>query len=193
MTKTTTKWSAIKAEKTGRPVYDVDAQRDGRFWFLRIRQRPELFTQTVRLDAAEAMVRDLVATWDEVAPDSFDLRINPVVDEGTTEAVEALDFARTIGSLETALARGIAVDLVNRQGLSMRDAALVLKLSHQRIAQLINEQVALPGDTRPAVESLVEMLDMWTHREAAIVVRAGDPPEKRAAAVEALKARLAQG
>ena len=31
-----------------------------------------MFTQSVRLDQAEAMVRDLIATWDQVLRDCFD-------------------------------------------------------------------------------------------------------------------------
>jgi hypothetical protein len=34
----TTKWSVIKANK-GRPTYTVLAERDGRFWFLRVMGR----------------------------------------------------------------------------------------------------------------------------------------------------------
>jgi hypothetical protein len=76
----TTKWSLIKAKK-GRPTYTVFAERDGHFWFLRVMGREEMFTQSVRLDQAEAMVRDLIATWDQVPDDSFDLRLVPRLGE----------------------------------------------------------------------------------------------------------------
>ena len=83
----TKKWSVIQAEK-GRPTYTVLAERDGRFWFLRVMGREELFTQSVRLDQAEDMVRDLIATWDEVPADSFAIRIAPRLGKDLDDAAK---------------------------------------------------------------------------------------------------------
>ncbi len=170
----TTKWSTIKAAKGARPVFTVFAERDGRFWFLRVMRRPELFTQSVRLDQAEAMVRDLVATWDQVDPDSFDVRLRVSVDGPTDDAKDALDHLRLIEALGNDLRRALAVELTRTKGLSMRDAGKVIGLSHQRIAQLIAEHDAMGGDARPGVASVMQTLAQLTDHKAAITVRRGD-------------------
>jgi hypothetical protein len=63
-----------------RTCYTVLAEPDGAFWFLRIAERPELFTQARRSGEIELMARDLIAVSDEVPTDSFDL-VLPQVDD----------------------------------------------------------------------------------------------------------------
>lgn len=187
----TTKWSEVKRTRRDRPRHLVFAERDGRFWFLRIPKRPELFTQVVRLDQAEAMVRDLVATYDDVPPDSFDVTIRPILDEETTEATEALWHLRLIDSFGVALTRSLAVHLVRDKALSMRDAGRIIGLSHQRVAQLVEEHDALGGDARKPLAFYVDQLDQLTRRSESLTVRFDDPPEQRAAALAELRERAA--
>lgn len=170
---TTRKWSEIKRQKGVRPAYLVTAERDGRFWFLRVIDRPELFTQVIRLDQAEPMVRDLIATWDEVPLDSFDVVIRPRVDAETDAATEALDRVRLMDALGAAIARALAVELVRVKGLSLRDAGQVLELSHQRIAQLVDEHDALGGDRRPRLEEYISQFDAVRSGKL-VVIRPGD-------------------
>ena len=67
-------------QSSKRPTYTVTAEPDGRFWFLRIEERPHLFTQARHRGEIELMARDLIAITDEVDPDSFDLVV-PDVDD----------------------------------------------------------------------------------------------------------------
>ena len=186
----TTKWSVIKAKK-GRPTYTVLAERDGRFWFLRVMGREEMFTQSVRLDQAEAMVRDLIATWDQVPDDSFDVRLVPRLGEQVDEATEALWHVRLIEALGTALARSLAVTLVRDQHLSMRDAGKIIGLSHQRVAQLLEEHDALGGDKRPDLAYYIELVDQWAARKGAVTIRPGDDPAKLDPIRKAIDSRAA--
>jgi predicted RNase H-like HicB family nuclease len=55
-----------------RPVYTVTAQRDGRWWFVRVPEVPGAVTPARRLDQVKAMAREVVSLLLEVAPDSFD-------------------------------------------------------------------------------------------------------------------------
>ena len=124
----------------GRQRYTVIAERDGRFWFLRVMGRPELATQSLRLDQAEAMVRDLIATWDQVPEDAFDVRVETFLDANLDDAVDRLRFERAkLADAEqnvAALTKAVAQELVDH-GLTFRDAGRILELSHQRIAQLV--------------------------------------------------------
>lgn len=175
---TTKKWSEVKADKGGRPTYWVLAERDGKFWFLRVLSRPELFTQTLRLDQAEAMVRDLVATWDEVDPDSFDVRLRIRIDPQVDDATEAVRHVRLIQALGSNLTRTLAAHLVREKGLSLRDAGRVLELAHQRVAQLLEEHDAMGGDARGDLAAAVDAIDMWSQRKASVTIQPGDGPEK---------------
>jgi hypothetical protein len=56
----------------------VTAEPDGGYWFLRIEELPELFTQARFAGEIEYMARDLIAITQEVPPDSFDLLVPDV-------------------------------------------------------------------------------------------------------------------
>ncbi len=128
--------------QTNRPTYTVRAERDGKVWFLRVNELDGVFTQARRLEQAEAMVRDVIAVMLEVAPDAFDLVIEPVLDP----AAERLVFrARTLRSIATQLAAAsnthllITVHHLVAQGLTTRDVGDLFDLSFQRVAQLAAE------------------------------------------------------
>jgi hypothetical protein len=138
-----------------RPFFVVDAERDGRFWFLRVRDRPELFTQTVRLDRAKAMVRDLIATWDDIDPTSFAVFVLPVAPAEARELVDAASKARVAASAaaaRSAIATRAAARALVDAGLTVRDAGAVLGVTHQRVAQL----VAMPP---PDPSSVADVMD----------------------------------
>lgn len=130
-------------------LYVAEAERDGRFWFLRVRDRPELFTQVVRLDQAPDMVRDLIATWDETDPDSIRVLVVPKAPADTGDVVQAAKDARVAAEAAQARAsiaiRAAARALVD-SGLTVRDAGVVLGVTHQRVAQLVAEPDPDPAD-----------------------------------------------
>ena len=66
--------------ESSRKRYTVIAEPDGRFWLLRIRERPDLLTQARHAGEIELMARDVIAANDQVSPDSFDL-VLPDVDD----------------------------------------------------------------------------------------------------------------
>jgi predicted RNase H-like HicB family nuclease len=78
-----------------RPMYTVTAQRDGRWWFVRVPEVPGAVTQARRLDQVEAMAREVVSLLLEVAPDSFDLDVRAAIpDEVRAELAHARDLQR---------------------------------------------------------------------------------------------------
>lgn len=58
-------------------TYLVQVQREGRFWVITV---PEIdhVTQARFPSEVEYMARHLIATWREVEPDSFDIRVETV-------------------------------------------------------------------------------------------------------------------
>ena len=57
----------------------VTAERDGRWWLVRVPEVPAAFTQARRPDQVEAMAREVIALLLDVPEDAFDLRLEPVV------------------------------------------------------------------------------------------------------------------
>lgn len=126
---------------TRRHVYEIAAERDGSRWFLRVGELPGVFSQVRRLDQAEAMARDAIASFLDISPDGFDVfvtvRLPPdiqldvagVIDlRGVIERTER-EYAKRTQQLATRLVRG--------EGMTVREAGRVLGLSYQRVSQLV--------------------------------------------------------
>ena len=124
-----------------RPTYTALAQRGGTWWAIRVAELPGVFSQAKRLDRVEYMARDAIALLLDIDPTSFDVVVQELLDPPTRRVVdeavqarnEALDRQRVAASKsrEAALA-------LQRQGLPQRDIGRLLKLSHQRVAQLLD-------------------------------------------------------
>jgi len=124
-----------------RPTYTALAQRDGTWWAIRVAELRGVFSQARRLDRVEYMARDAIALLLEVDPASFDVIVREHLDAKTRrvidEAVQARDEALERQRVATSKSREAARTL-QRQGLPQRDIGRLLKVSHQRVAQLLD-------------------------------------------------------
>lgn len=139
------KWSEIKRQKAERPRYRVTAERDGRFWFLRVPELPGVFTQVRRLEQADAMIRDAIALMLDVPAATFDVDVEPALGPELTALVASTwqmrnAAAHLVNGSNTRLASTVHA-LVDKQHLTVRDAAVLLDLSFQRVAQLAAQPV----------------------------------------------------
>lgn len=121
--------------------YQVRAQREGKFWLLSVPEL-DLMTQARRLTEADEMARDLIATWLEVAPDSFAIDLDVVLPD---ELAQRRDHARSLREEADRLREQAADELrsvvrdAHDAGLSVRELALALGVSHQRAQQILAE------------------------------------------------------
>ena len=139
-----TKWSEIKRQKAERPRYRVTAERDGKFWLLRVPELPGIFTQVRRLQQAHDMIRDAIALMLDVSADTFEVDVEPALDPELAELIASTQRIRNaaahfVTGSNTRLAR--TVHALVDQELTVRDAAALLHLSFQRVAQLAAEPV----------------------------------------------------
>ncbi|MCI2264550.1 MarR family transcriptional regulator [Sediminivirga luteola] len=120
-------------------TYTVSASRDGKYWLLRV-PAVERVTQARHLREAEEMARDLVHIMTGDAPGSIDLDIQielpPAVEKHLNAAAEARRVAEEAQHRAAAEWRAAAVEL-REAGLTVRDIARTLGVSHQRISQLL--------------------------------------------------------
>jgi hypothetical protein len=133
------------------PDYTVRAHRWARGWELHIDGIG--VTQCKALRQAEAMARDYIALDKGVAPDSFSIEILPQVegtlDQETAAAREAVADADKAQRAAAAESRTVVRKLRNA-GLTGRDIAVVLRISPQRVSQLLRDGThgALTRDPR---------------------------------------------
>ena len=124
-----------------RPVYTALCVRSGDWWAVTVPEVPGVFTQARRLDQVEKMARDAIALLTGVPDDSFDIVISPQLTPDVGAEVDAAqelrDTAERYQREATAAARAVAAKLTGQYRLTLRDAARIIGLSHQRVAQLV--------------------------------------------------------
>jgi hypothetical protein len=54
----------------------VEAEDDGRYWVIRVRDRPELVSWAPRFDSALRMVREMIARVEQADPSSIDIHVD---------------------------------------------------------------------------------------------------------------------
>ena len=123
--------------------YTATARRDGGWWVLIVElDEPDrtLGTQVRRLDQAQPMVIDLLASFFDLPKEEFAIRVVPVLDDDTcTEVRTARSLkseAERIGK-EAGEATRKAAQHLQAQGLTVRDIAGLLGITHQRVSQII--------------------------------------------------------
>lgn len=123
-----------------RTTYEVVAKRWKHGWELHIDSVG--VTQSRTLLDAESMVRDYVAMLLDVPEDSFELKVTPEIGAGVDGELIGLRDADQ--ELEAAKERAIAqrrkvARRLDSLGLSGREIAAVLKVSPQRVSQLLGK------------------------------------------------------
>ncbi len=117
------------------------AQRAGKWWAVTV---PEvgsgIHTQARRLDQVAGQAADAVASVLEIPADEVKVSVVPVLAEDVEAAVAAARAASSIAAEAQAQAsarmREAVARLLRDQDLTVRDAATLLGVSHQRVAQL---------------------------------------------------------
>jgi predicted RNase H-like HicB family nuclease len=123
-----------------KPTYMAVAEPADGWWAITVAEIPGLFTQARRLDGVEAMARDALGLLLDVPRDAFDVVVREVLDPDIDALVAASIAARrdVAERQRLATARTItAAQALAAAGLPQRDIGRILRLSHQRVAQLL--------------------------------------------------------
>ena len=117
----------------------LEQEHDGR-WSVELEEEPRVHTWGKTIDQALNRVREAAALWYQTDEASIELVPRPVLPKATDRTVEqarkAREQARDADRLAIEQTRKAAVALTSR-GISMRDAAAILGISHQRVHQLL--------------------------------------------------------
>lgn len=118
-------------------LYERDPDADA--WNVRIEGEPGCHTYGRSLRQAQARIREALALWIDREPDDLTIedRLPTSVTAVATQVARARQAAEAAGQ-KAQKQTSEAVKRLTDLGLSRRDAADVLGLSHQRVQQLVD-------------------------------------------------------
>ena len=117
-------------------VYERDPESDA--WLVHIKGMPGCLTYGRTLRQAEARIQEALAVWLDRDPEGLDIASEwpPELEKVATSVLRARrDAAASAQAAGAATAK--AAKRLARMGLSRRDTAEVLGISHQRVQQLL--------------------------------------------------------
>lgn len=124
----------------------LDREKDGR-WTVELEEEPRVHTWGKTVEQALTRMREAAALWFQTDEDDIELVPHLVLPKATGQTVEqarqAREHARNADRLAVERTRKAAVALTAR-GISMRDVAAVLGISHQRVHQLLAPEPTPP-------------------------------------------------
>lgn len=115
------------------------AVRSGTWWAIEVPEVPGVFTQAKRLDQVAGVVADAVATMTGADAAAVEVQLVPAMrPEVQHDVDEAIRLRREAEEARASATEQLArvVDDVLREGLTVRDAALLLGISPQRVSQV---------------------------------------------------------
>jgi predicted RNase H-like HicB family nuclease len=117
----------------------LEREKDER-WTVELEEEPRVHTWGKTVDQALTRMREAAALWFQLEEDQIELLPRPVLPKSADRTVEqarqAREQARSADRLAVERTRKAAAALTSR-GISMRDAAAILGISHQRVHQLL--------------------------------------------------------
>ena len=124
-------------------TYTARARRSGRWWAIDVPELPGVYSQARRLDRVEPMARDAIALFLDVDPATFDVHLETNLPSDLRQDVDEVGRLRAeadrLQAESSGAMRRLTRELLGR-GLSVRDAAEILGISHQRVSQLVRRE-----------------------------------------------------
>jgi predicted XRE-type DNA-binding protein len=124
--------------------FKVSSRRSDGWWALEVTGDGldyPAYTQTRRLDQADAMVRDLLALHFDIRSDEVgEVEIVPILNTTLADEVSKTRHAREQAEkvrVDATAQTRLTVRHLREQGLSQRDISTLLGLSHQAVSQLL--------------------------------------------------------
>ena len=139
-----------------RLTYTAVCRRVGDWWAIDVPEAHGVHTQARRLEQVEAMTRDAVALLRSVPEDSFDVTVEPHLDDEAEQTLaasaDATRRAREAAETASRLQREAATTLLTKYRLTVRDTGMLLHVSPQRVSQLAHrsaqgDSISPPGAT----------------------------------------------
>jgi predicted RNase H-like HicB family nuclease len=138
--------SDTKEDKMKTYTARLERDKDGR-WNVELEEEPRVHTWGKTVDQALARMREAAALWFQTNENQIELVPHPMLPKTAGRTVEqarqAREHARDADRHALEQTRKAVAALTNR-GISMRDAAAILGISHQRVHQLLTPETTPP-------------------------------------------------
>lgn len=138
--------------------YTVKAERSGKWWALQCVEVPGAVSQVARLDQAAEAIREAIAWVAEVPEEEVEIEVVPVLPDFTKRRLNAAEGLRKesarLNSEAAEQTRAAVGELHEVLSLTYREIGSLLKISHQRAAQLATEAKETNATTLPVPESV---------------------------------------
>ncbi|HZT95839.1 MAG TPA: type II toxin-antitoxin system HicB family antitoxin [Chloroflexota bacterium] len=141
---------------TARKWYTARYTLEDGYWLVEIDEIPQVHSFARTLESAQSNIRDALGLWLH-APDPGSIQIHdeitglpPDVSQAIVEADRSRKRAAELSARAQELTAHAAETLVGTLGLSIRDAGRILKISHQRVHQIVQTDTGSARDRRPA-------------------------------------------
>jgi predicted RNase H-like HicB family nuclease len=124
-------------------IYQITVEREPGFWIIRVPDLEQVVTQARRFSDVRQNARDAIAVWLDQPIEAVDVKVTTVVppkvqaamDEARRLRLEANEHLERAGKAMGDAAHRLTKDL----GLTLREAADILGVSFQRVAQLLED------------------------------------------------------
>jgi hypothetical protein len=135
-------------------TYTAVARRAGDGWEVEVIELPDITCRVDQLDDVAETVTAAIATALDAEPDTFEVEINSTVDEdvdahvadvATTAAVAAQRHPESAARTITTAQQRLAHRLVG-MGLSHRDSAYLMNVTHHRVKHLVESPTPPPEE-----------------------------------------------
>ncbi|MDA8280632.1 MAG: type II toxin-antitoxin system HicB family antitoxin [Actinomycetota bacterium] len=121
----------------------LEREKDG-LWTVELDEEPRVHTWGKTIEQALTRMREAAALWFQTDEGQIELVPRPVLPKSASRTIDqarqARAHARDADRLAVERTRKAAEALTAR-GISMRDAAVILGISHQRVHQLLAAEV----------------------------------------------------
>jgi predicted RNase H-like HicB family nuclease len=132
-------------------MYTARVRRSGAWWAIDVPELPGVYSQARRLDRVESMARDAIALFLDVDPATLEIRVETILPSDLRRDVDAVGRLRAdadrLQAESSGALRHLTHELLGR-GLSVRDSAIILGISHQRVSQLVRAESKGVAGTR---------------------------------------------
>ncbi len=121
-------------------AYTATARKDGRWWVIQCAEFPGAISQVRRLEQAADIHREAIAFVADVPIEDVEVTVTPVMPGAVQETINRGNDLRIAASEQARQASAnlqSAARELHNSGWSMRDIAVVLHISHQRVQQIL--------------------------------------------------------
>jgi len=131
--------------------YTVRVRRSGAWWAIDVPELPGVYSQARRLDRVESMARDAIALFLDADPTTLEICVETILPSDLRRDVDVVGRLRADADRLQAESSGALRHLTHElmgSGFSVRDAAVILGISHQRVSQLVRAEPKGVAGTR---------------------------------------------